>query len=750
MFNIFDPRYEQLGLDATTLYLSELCLTRALSLGAAPPPVAPHYSNPSLSIKPEKHALSKTDTYILTYCREVLETQRAALRQLNATRSSHDAMFEQRRNISRRIAEQFMHDELPPSAKIARLDDVIFRCVSDIAVDVARIDWESLVSFLSIRLALCRLEYGDWSDLVAHTELDLATCYVMLHRFDIAADHCKDCRAVIQHITNTAVSTNTVSSTAAQNHVRDDIVSAISAKCDFMDAISKCFRHSSSSSAVKPISRALQWSRAHCSDHSTDASAQSAFLFPYDFVHLCCLSVQYKDDRLHHQSLSDALSVALAHCNKFPDRVFWSYTASIYLHLDLLVVSDQNLRDMAVHSAKQKLVDDCQKAGSKKDLEDIRLKLETTLLALSEKSNALQLGIIRQVDTIHSRCSKLFEALNEMAQQQQHASTSPLLASSALNGHLKHAALMRFTWFRCLALGLRVEECATLLRPAHVFSACHGLDAFFGPLHPIVTCAYLDAASAMAGSDLPRCTWISASVLREVLSAQPNAAQLSEIASTNIYGTNQTSNSLVSLCDEDGSRGGGDDDDDDSLRASRLRTSTAFYERGLQQLLLLEPNHPLALPVIVATLRQLTVLLHRVHDTRKEVKYLAMLAALTGEMYGPTHTATTTGLRLVDAKRSRVHAPLFSPSWGVHAVLTNVTVSCDTPGAEIYFYIADNARGAGDEQSATVGTAVRYSAPIQLDKVGRMTVKAFSVKDGVQSGVVEARFSVVHSTKALF
>jgi hypothetical protein len=143
-------------------------------------------------------------------------------------------------------------------------------------------------------------------------------------------------------------------------------------------------------------------------------------------------------------------------------------------------------------------------------------------------------------------------------------------------------------------------------------------------------------------------------------------------------------------------------------------------------------------PIVCASLRQLTLLLHRLNDTRGELQWLSILAALSAEVSGPTHAETAALLRLVAGKQGRVHAPLFSPSWGVQLLLTNVSISCDTEGAEVFFSVTD------DRLSDGSAPFVRYNAPIQLDRIGRVCVRAYAAKEGLHSGVVEARFSVVH------
>lgn len=92
-----------------------------------------------------------------------------------------------------------------------------------------------------------------------------------------------------------------------------------------------------------------------------------------------------------------------------------------------------------------------------------------------------------------------------------------------------------------------------------------------------------------------------------------------------------------------------------------------------------------------------------------------------------------------------IEAPVFSPDGGVFADQPNVTLTCATEGAEIWYTVNEKLTfkedGTGDGNEGTF----RYSNPIFVPVT--RTIQAVAVKDGKMSPVAKKRF-VVSSSKS--
>ena len=76
-------------------------------------------------------------------------------------------------------------------------------------------------------------------------------------------------------------------------------------------------------------------------------------------------------------------------------------------------------------------------------------------------------------------------------------------------------------------------------------------------------------------------------------------------------------------------------------------------------------------------------------------------------------------------------APVFSPEGGRYRKNRQVTITCQTEGADIYYT---------DDGTAPTQASTPYEAPITLDRA--LTLKAIAVKDGLASDVVSAQYTV--------
>lgn len=76
-------------------------------------------------------------------------------------------------------------------------------------------------------------------------------------------------------------------------------------------------------------------------------------------------------------------------------------------------------------------------------------------------------------------------------------------------------------------------------------------------------------------------------------------------------------------------------------------------------------------------------------------------------------------------------APVFSPEGGRYRKNRQVTITCQTEGADIYYT---------DDGTDPTPASTPYEAPITLDRA--LTLKAIAVKDGLDSDVVSAQYTV--------
>ena len=87
-----------------------------------------------------------------------------------------------------------------------------------------------------------------------------------------------------------------------------------------------------------------------------------------------------------------------------------------------------------------------------------------------------------------------------------------------------------------------------------------------------------------------------------------------------------------------------------------------------------------------------------------------------------------------------VSLPKFSPASGDYTSAQNVTISCDTEDATIYYTI--------DGKTPTEESSV-YSTPIEVSKT--TTIKAFAKKDGMKnSGIATATFKIIETVDVSF
>ena len=133
-------------------------------------------------------------------------------------------------------------------------------------------------------------------------------------------------------------------------------------------------------------------------------------------------------------------------------------------------------------------------------------------------------------------------------------------------------------------------------------------------------------------------------------------------------------------------------------------------------------------------------------DSTRALAVNAGLASTLTNLFGATDPRAATALTRFGGLTGKVHAPLFSPSWGVVALLSRLELSSTGMGGhnttasgppQIYFSLD------GYPMPGERGTQL-YSAPITFDKLGNVTVRAIAVVGAHRSGVVESHFTVMH------
>lgn len=107
-----------------------------------------------------------------------------------------------------------------------------------------------------------------------------------------------------------------------------------------------------------------------------------------------------------------------------------------------------------------------------------------------------------------------------------------------------------------------------------------------------------------------------------------------------------------------------------------------------------------------------------------------------GSYTSPTPTGNQRPIYLYYRETNAVQNPVFSPVPGIYNVDIDVTISCATDGATIY-YTTD-----GNDPTATTGTL--YTGEIMVSE--STTFKAIAVKDGNTSSVVTAEYTIQKST----
>jgi hypothetical protein len=85
----------------------------------------------------------------------------------------------------------------------------------------------------------------------------------------------------------------------------------------------------------------------------------------------------------------------------------------------------------------------------------------------------------------------------------------------------------------------------------------------------------------------------------------------------------------------------------------------------------------------------------------------------------------------IDSSTETVADPSFNPAAGTYTTAQNVSISCNTPGASIY-YTTDG--------STPTASSTLYSSPISVSET--MTIKAIAIKDGTSSNVVTAAYTI--------
>ena len=643
------------------------------------------------------HASSTSTAFALIRCQEILSVFRKNIgdgAQSGKREERSSAAYAQRQQKMKHsliVAKTLAEDEAThPKEKLAQLEDHVQRIIDD-----ENPVWEGLVDLLACRGALIRLLDGDWSIDTAHAELDQAVALYALHAHRPAHEHACRCREILKRVQKlgdgggdgpTTPTGLRAEQTSNYRRKRVEALGTLVEAATLDDPQQAAAR-------LKPL-----------------LNSGGPFHDPF-----CAALVHYgavSDVCVDH----DAISASHSRCVELAGQDVRCRAAvtirTIQSHLDIVARADAELRGPAVKAAREKLLERVRTASSQRELCDINADLRATVRELQSRSEGLQLSLVRQTNIVDEAVRSFLDFIRE-------ALSNSITASEA-----KLTALLQLVQFRVLATAGRASPCAKLAG-----NLCSLVEYFF-PDSTLTQHLLLDAAMALACRDVsqypvaPRELRI---VVEETLSDR-NPLSLSQRNAFELHGVQIRH--AVDHAEES------EDMTDLAHLAARLGERAVYLTFASSN----PANRSASSPAAVNALRTLCETYRKLNDSSGDVRCQALLCAVLAEYVGPAHDETVAELKNYISKRQKVHAPTFDPCWGVQCFRASVTLTCDTEGADIYFSIGDHV----PLEDVGVHESSRYSSPITLDKPGRLKIRAFAVKNGVRSGVVEARYYVLN------
>ena len=613
----------------------------------------------------------------------------------------------------------------------------------------ADVDWELLNEYLIIQYALCRLLYGDWAIEVASADYELSVSYLMLQQPVMARDHADSARKTAHAVLE-----------------RDPLLEI---KCDVVEAAALVMSRCELPKAVTCATRACDNYLRHVLVEKDDPT-----MFPLYYLKTAALFAEGSS----HQRALDALDAALDCCEMrhLPSwsDVFHLHVVKLTAHFELLSRSVHELLNIPAQSSKEKILEQLAEVSTQGQLTVIHEQLNSDLQALSEKRKALQLTCVRQITHIREETARSLQqwtpkprpgAAEGQTEPQQFHEVSDICAAQLVQvARMLHAA-GRAEW-----VGQHAKEAAELCNLAGTM-----FDICLGTLHPVTLQSQLDAALLSTGSaGAPTVSFLSSWQLHCEPTPTTNSIATLDISRENFRAevanirrrvnaeerkqkkkekkSPRTSHKRTTSGSSQGSgqhysssspSPAPSDSESDSESDVDTGKEVEHREKGckrLEEVLALlstqyGPHSNIAHSISLALEKAYS----RLGDHTREATHTAMLCDIYAQALGPTHHKTVSKLTEYEGKRQKVHAPLFSPSWGVMKLLSQVTLSTATPGADIYF----TTNGETPSEDPGVHQSMVYTGPIVLDTLGRVKIKAFAVLNGKRSGIVEGQYSVM-------
>lgn len=579
-----------------------------------------------------------------------------------------------------RIAQTLAEDSvMDPHDKLKAIREQLHSTMQTLPIQ-----WPCACIQLGLLVAVSRITNGVWSVEVATEEYDLAVCLLMSNQPELALEHIEQARTILHSV------------------VGDTQV--LKYKLDLAESVALLrLKEPQSDAAVRRVRRAMKGFVSCNPKLADDKATVSPQLLPFHFVHLCALLAQGHD----HQEALDQRELCLCCCkNRHSEGCDWSdvvhvQVAFVVAHMEILANVCAELNTQAVTGAHEKVLEELRLVTTEEQASSLRQKLENDLSQLDEKREKLRLTLVRQVEMV-IECSTA-------------AIRSTLGARGTMTRQrLWLAGLISFCTARACWAGERLSEAQKFFDLAHeTFKSVLGEDS------NMTLQAQYDLSLVLLRGDMNK------AFARVKDPMQPSlATDNSEVSPSMLANARRLADTLN--CNEE-------DDDEDAT------------SKGIERVECLLPSLRQRFGDASSQVHAATLALEGAHrrsgQSGKHATALALLCDIYATTLGPTHPKTLSKVRDFANVRNRVHAPLFSPSWGVHPLLTRVDISCATSGAVVYF----TTNGGHPSADIGINQSTRYVAPIVLDRIGHFVIRAFSEKDGKRSGIVEARFSVVKS-----
>lgn len=706
----------------------------------------------STSVAHHKHAVAELEQQARTLARETLgRSEIKGMMVQSAAEERHLVLQTERQ------AQALAVDEtLDPVAKCTRCSDLMTQLLTTATVNgmgpsrhstdahrplsggaaAGGPSWEAALPFAALRVALERMrghvehhstnsnddeeDSGGGPLAVVQALHDLGLIYVMLQRYEMARDTSNEALGMLKATTQQqATSAPGVNSSSATSGGRTQNMHTTSLP-------KKGNNHNPNSSSSTTIharlemslrlietlaligidncSRALGKAKRLAHDRPQSVVVQLALV-----AALCRTTQESADVSYETRRCADLIEAGEPSLRM--SRLACLTAAEVGPHVDLLAKVDAQLRTPAVHEHRDQLMEEASHAVSKRDILRVKEKLDQTVMELQRRSEELQLTVVRQVEHIAQRI-RLYV---------QRDLRTHMAVSRPTRAALHSVLTLQLVEFRCLAVGARTSDCA-----ARSDALLKGFEYVLGRC-PLLSTLQLDAALALLQSDCLRYPQGVVSGLRRwaAPAASQHRALASDIEAQLLHRLNATSSETNRDNDED------DDEDDE---AKILQKGCRIGESVVTEILARDHETAEASAQLRAVLEALIPQYRSRNADAAESRCTALLAALACRVYGPGHPYSVQRLLSHAGRERRVHAPIAEPAWGVLPLHSTIELRSETPGADVYYALGGDA--------PAVHESYRYSGRIVLDRVGRMTVKAFAKKDNDRSGLIEVHYTV--------